>query len=230
MAEGVLRLIKLVVTAGGWAWIGAAFLVTACSSSYPSASGKRLSPAATAGVSPKTNPLPDRSTVTVIPNPYEDDLYQANLAVEATKEVLQARGYNVVPNETTAGLVAIPTLETNRVKIIQTSPPPSDVFSQFDQPSRLLGSSPSLPNLRIKQTTTIGTKANEPTLVIEAFRSDVWNKALLVNMLQLPPVWKVVTSLPAQYSTNPLDLQRTGGPNTQFELPPNRLLTNATNR
>jgi len=230
MLERVLEIIKVVATVCSRAPLVIVLLMSACSTSYRTAKTTRLVPTAKTVAAQTSNLPPDKSAVMVIPNPYEDDPYQANLAVEATKEVLQERGYNVVPNATTALLVAIPTLETNRAQVIQTSPPPSDAFSEFDQASRLLGSSPSLPRIAIKSGPTLKTKSSEAALVIEAFRADDWNKALLVNMLQLPPVWKVVTSLPAQYSTNPLDLQRTGGPNTQFQLPPDHLLTNATNR
>jgi hypothetical protein len=230
MLERRLGIIKVVLTACSRAPLVIVLLTTACSTGYRSAKTTHLAPTAKSATVQTSKPPLDQSTVSVIPNPYEDDQYQASLEVEATKQVLQARGYNVVENETTALLVAIPTLETNRVQVIQASPPPSEAFQDVDQPSRLLGSTPSLPNLAIKQTTTVKTKTNEPTLVIEAFRTGDWNKALLVNMLQLPPVWKVVSSLPAQYSIISLDPQRKGGPKTQFELPPDRLVTNATNR
>src|SRR5258708_363798 len=207
---------------------GMVLLVTACSTSYQAAHKAPPPPAKVAGQAQK--PLgADQSSVTVIPNPYEDDQYQANMAVEATKQVLRGRGYNVVENGATAELVAIPTLETNRVQVLRRSTSPSDMFQEFDRPGKLFGTYPSLPTLAAGSTTAVNSKTNGSTLVIEAFRSDDWSKALIVNMLQLPPTWKEVTPLPHGYSTDPLDLQRTGGTKTQFQLPPDHLLTNAAN-
>jgi hypothetical protein len=207
---------------------GVALLLADCSSQI----AQKSSPAPvgmTAGAQAQKGPAVEQSSVNVIPNPYEDDPYRANLAVEATKRVLQARGYNLVENGTTAQLIAIPTVETKRVQLVRQSASAFDVFQELEQPGRPLGLSASVPMPAVKLTTTVNGKANAPILVIEAFRTDDWNHALLVNMLQLPPVWKVVTALPVGYSADPLDLERTGGPKTEFQLPSDRLLTNATN-
>src|SRR5260221_12788411 len=119
-------------------------LVTACSTSYQAAHKAPPPPAKVAGQAQK--PLgADQSSVTVIPNPYEDDQYQANMAVEATKQVLRGRGYNVVENGATAELVAIPTLETNRVQVVRRSTLPFDLFQAVDGPANPFFNYPSAP-------------------------------------------------------------------------------------
>src|SRR5260221_11916888 len=73
---------------------GMVLLVTACSTSYQAAPKARPPPAKVAGQAQKPLP-PDQSSVTVIPNPYEDDQHQANMAVDATKKTVRGRGYDV---------------------------------------------------------------------------------------------------------------------------------------
>src|SRR5260221_4471357 len=73
---------------------GMVLLVTACSTSYQAAHKAPPPPAKVAGQAQK--PLgADQSSVTVIPNPYEDDQYQANMAEKTAKQGFRGPGYNV---------------------------------------------------------------------------------------------------------------------------------------
>jgi hypothetical protein len=56
-------------------------------------------------------------------------------------------------------------------------------------------------------------------LVIEAFRKDAWDKALIVNELQLQPVWKVRTPLPASLRTSTEGAATARTADTDFVLP-----------
>jgi len=142
----------------------------------------------------------DHSNIVVIPNPYVDDPNVATEAVEAAKQELIKRGYSVVDTSDKAQLVAIPTVETARVSVthqVDADPLPVGPVQQFDRQGILFTTSESLPSIS-NSSTTVSMKSLGSVLVIEAFRKDEWDKALLVNELQLQPAWKFDASLPPQ--------------------------------
>ena len=180
----------------------------------------------------------DRSNIVVIPNPYVDDANMATEAAEAAKQELIKRGYSVVDTEDKAQLVAIPTIETARVSVthqvdarqIDSNPLPVGPVQQFDRPGILFTTSESLPSIS-NSSTTVSRKSLGSVLVIEAFRKDEWDKALLVNELQLQPAWKFDASLPAQLQSLakqesapnqqvPANRQVARASETEFVLPP----------
>ena len=146
----------------------------------------------------------DNSGIVVIPNPYVDDLNVAAEAVEAAKQELIKRGYSVVDTEAKAQLVAIPTIETARVSLIHPSdahlvdsdPLPGPI-QQFDRQGTAFSTLQSLPSISTGSK-MVNSKSAGSVLVIEAFRKEEWDKALLVNELQLRPAWKFDASLPPQ--------------------------------
>lgn len=149
----------------------------------------------------------DNSGIVVIPNPYVDDLSVAAEAAEAAKQELIKRGYSVVDTEDKAELVAIPTIETARVSVIHPSEAhvvDSDLLpgsiQQFDRQGIGFSTSQSLPTIS-NPSAVAPNKSSGWRLVIEAFRKEEWDKALLVNELQLRPTWKFDASLPPQLQT-----------------------------
>jgi hypothetical protein len=146
----------------------------------------------------------DNSGIVVIPNPYVDDLNVAGDAVEAAKQELIKRGYSVVDTEDKAQLVAIPTIETARVTVtrpseahlVDSDPLPGSI-QQFDRQGAGFITLQSLPSIA-NRSAVVTSKSSGWRLVIEAFRKEEWDKALLVNELQLRPAWKFDASLPSQ--------------------------------
>jgi hypothetical protein len=148
---------------------------------------------------------PDSSRIVVIPNPYLDDVTLANGAKEEAEKELVKRGYKVVSTEAEADLVAVPTVETSSAVSLITAvkpvdlvdaPPPGD--AQVDRTGSVTNSLGSLGSLSVRSSGS-GSRSSsgKPILVIEAFRKDAWDKALIVNELQLMPVWRFDISLPA---------------------------------
>jgi hypothetical protein len=176
----------------------------------------------------KTPVAPDSSAIVVIPNPYVDNLAQANQAAEEAKQELINRGYKVVSSEAEADLVAIPTVETNTsvrlitavrpVDLVET-PAPGD--AQVDRTATVANSLGSLGSLSFRSSSgsSSGSGNGRPLLVIEAFRKDAWDKALIVNELQLPPVWKVQVPLPASLKPTNEGGAIAGRGDTDFVLP-----------
>jgi hypothetical protein len=173
----------------------------------------------------KASMAPDSSTIVVIPNPYVDDLASANQAAEEAKQELINRGYKVVSSEPEADLVAIPTVETNSVVRLVTAVNPVDLVetrspgdAQVDRTGAVANSLGSLRSISFRSSSG-ATGTGEPLLVIEAFRKDAWDKALIVNELQLQPVWKVKVSLPASLKPTNEGAAIAGRGDTDFVLP-----------
>ena len=170
---------------------------------------------------------PDSSAIVVIPNPYVDDLALANQAAEEAKQELINRGYKVVSSEAESDLVAIPTVETNSsVRLITAVKPvdlveiPTPADAQVDRTGTVANSLGSLGTLSFRSSSgTSGSGSGRPSLVIEAFRKDAWDKALIVNELQLQPVWKVRVSLPASLKPTSEGAAIAGRGDTDFVLP-----------
>jgi hypothetical protein len=167
----------------------------------------------------------DSSAIAVIPNPYVDDLVLANKAADEAKQELIKRGYNVVANEGEAQLIAVPTVETNVVTLVQrTSTAPIDMFSnsnlaQLDR-TTLSNSLSSLGQVSFRSPGNSFGKEDD-LLVIEAFPKDAWDHALIVNELQLQPAWKIRLPLPA--NLKPIDDEKIGHTphtaDTDFQVP-----------
>jgi hypothetical protein len=169
------------------------------------------------------NPTPDGSGILVIPNPYVDDPSLAHAAANETKAELAERGYKVVSSEDQAQLVAIPTVETNYVSVTSETVTSIGVPSaapalQMDRPEMLVNTFDSLPSfLGPKAGGTV--KPGGKVLVIEAFKKDAWDKALIVNELQLPPAWKLRMPLPRELESFVEGASFARTADTQFVLP-----------
>jgi hypothetical protein len=170
----------------------------------------------------KTPVAPDSSAVVVIPNPYVDDLASANQAAEQAKQELIKRGYKLVSSEAEADLVAIPTVETNSSVRLITAVKPVDLVSApgdalVDRTGAVANSLGSLGTLSLSSSATGNT--GKPLLAIEAFRKDAWDKALIVNELQLQPVWTIHVPLPASLKPTSEGTPIAGRGDTDFVLP-----------
>lgn len=182
------------------------------------------------GVSSKTQPrksesgpIPNGSAVVVIPNPYVDDATLANSAADQTRVELIQRGYNVVSTEDQAQFVVIPTVETSLVSETPQTVTPVRVLAvaadpQMNGSGMLVNTFDSLPSFS-RPKTGGSVKPGDKMLVIEAFNKDAWDKALIVNELQLPPVWKLRIPLPKELApaVEGEAFARTG--DTEFALP-----------
>lgn len=169
------------------------------------------------------NPIPDKSGIVVVPNPYVDDRALAYAAADQAKAELAKRGYNVVPTEDQAQLVAIPTVETNFVSLASepvtpVGASPATLAPQMNQPGMLINSFDSLPSFSGPKKGN-EVKPGGRVLVIEAFDKGAWDKALIVNELQLPPEWKLRMPLPHELEPAVEGAAFAGTADTQSALP-----------
>jgi len=173
---------------------------------------------------PANQPPVDSSTVFVIPNPYVDDLTLANKAADEAKQELVKRGYKLVASEAEAKLIAVATVETNVTKVVASSTVrPTDLFSDgnvtpLNRYSMVANNLGSLGSLSFQSSSTSFGPAGD-LLVIEAFPKEAWDKALIVNELQLQPAWKIRTPLPASLKPSIAGAQVARSGDTDFVLP-----------
>jgi ABC-type glycerol-3-phosphate transport system substrate-binding protein len=174
---------------------------------------------APAQAAPADHLVVDSSRVVVIPNPYVDDLTLANNAADEARQELIKQGVKLVGTEAEADVVAVPTVETNVTTVVAATKQP-DVFMvnaglQMDRAWKLnnslgsLGSEPS--------HSSIGKGGDQ--LVIEGFKKDAWDKALIVNELQLQPVWKVRLALPKSLKPSLEGTAVARSSDREFQLP-----------
>jgi hypothetical protein len=171
---------------------------------------------------PSTQGPVDSAAIAVIPNPYVDDLTIANKAAEDSKQELIKRGYQVVASEAEAKIIAVPTVETNVVTIAaHPSERPIDLLSSntLDQLGRdsVTNSLGSLGGVSPGPGNSFGK--GRDLLVIEAFPKDAWDHALIVNELQLQPVWKIRMPLPGDLKPSVDGEKVAHMADTDFQLP-----------
>ena len=181
---------------------------------------QKLKPKAPAPNAPADQQLVvDSSRVVVIPNPYVDDLTLANKSADEAKQELIERGVKIVGTEAEADVVAVPTVETN-VTVVHGTKQSTDIFTESGglQMNRSLALSNSLGALGSGTSRSwVGNSGGQ--LVIEGFRKDAWDKALIVNELQLQPVWKVRVALPKSLKPSLEGAAAARTADTDFVLP-----------
>ena len=174
--------------------------------------------------SPAKDRAPDASGIVVVPNPYVDDPSLAYAVAEQTKAELLKRGYKIVPSEDQAQLVAIPTVETSFVSaapetVTPVAPSPAALSPQMDRLGMFTNTLDSLPSFSGPKA-GVTAKPGSKVLVIEAFGKDAWDKALIVNELQLAPAWKLRIPLPRELEPAVVGgAVARSGQDTQFVLP-----------
>lgn len=171
------------------------FGLAGCGNNQLAQKSKTKAPAQT---EPSYQLVVDSTRVVVIPNPYVDDLTLATKAADEARQELIKRGVKIVGTEAEADVVAVPTVEANATTVTSaTATKQPDVFVagaglNMDRAWTLnnsLGSLDAAPS-------QFSVRKGGDQLVIEGFKKDAWDKALIVNELQLQPVWKVRVALP----------------------------------
>jgi hypothetical protein len=143
-----------------------------------------------------------KHSVAVIPDPYMDDLTTAKRLVDLVRAEMTQRGFRVSLSENTAELVIIPQL---------TSP------ASGETPAKPVNSLPSInlisPNIAepgmMQNAERLGElpqwdsppalPAEQIQLTILAVQLDVWRKALIINQLKVPQVWRISVFAPTYF-------------------------------
>jgi hypothetical protein len=144
-----------------------------------------------------------KRSVTVIPDPYMDDLTTAKRLVDLVGKKMTQNGFRLSQSEQTAELVIIPHLTSPTSGETPTKPvnpaPRIDLLnSSIGEPGMMQRGSTfeELPPL-VNQTVL---PRDQIQLVILAVQEDVWRKALNINQLRIPQVWRISAFVPTDFS------------------------------
>jgi hypothetical protein len=144
-----------------------------------------------------------KRSVAVIPDPYMDDLTVAKRLVDLVGNEMAQRGFRLSRSENTAELVIIPHLTAPASGVIPAKSanlaPSINLFSPNFGESGMMQNAATLGELpeSEKQPTITHDRTQ---LTILAVQEDVWHKALNINQLRIPQVWRISVFVPTDFS------------------------------
>jgi hypothetical protein len=140
-----------------------------------------------------------KRSVAVIPDPYMDDLTTAKRLVDLVRKKMTQSGFRLSPSETTAELVIIPHLTSPisgavAVKTVSPVPRINLISPNIGEPGMMqnAGGLGELPPLETRPAVS----QDQIQLVIMAVEEVVWHKALNINQLRIPQVWRISVFVP----------------------------------
>jgi len=144
-----------------------------------------------------------KHSIAVVPDPYMDDLAAANRLVDLVRKEMKQSGFRLSQSEETAELVIIPQLTSSTsgdmsAKPVNPVPALNLINPNIGEPGMmqnsgalgelpLLENRPALPQDQIR-------------LIVMAVQLNDWRRALIVNQLRVPQVWRVSVLAPADFS------------------------------
>jgi hypothetical protein len=142
-------------------------------------------------------------SVAVIPDPYTDDLTTAKRLVDLVSQKMTQSGFRLSPSESTAELVIIPHLTSPAsgavaVKTVSSVPRISLITPNISEPGMMQspGGLDELPPLEPRPA----VPQDQIQLIIMAVQEEVWHKALNINQLRIPQVWRVSVFVPTYFA------------------------------
>jgi hypothetical protein len=146
-----------------------------------------------------------KRSVAVIPDPYMDDLTTAERLADLVRKKMTQSGFRLSPSESTAELVIIPHLtspvsEAVTVKTVSSVPRINLITPNIGEPGMMqnAGGLGELPALAPRSAPVVSQ--DQIQLVIMAVQEDVWHKALNINQLRVPQVWRISVFVPTDFS------------------------------
>jgi len=144
-----------------------------------------------------------KHSVAVVPDPYTDDLTAANKLVDLVRKEMKKSGFRLSQSEDTAELVVIPHLTSSTSGAGSAKPVTPLATLNLINPNvgepgmmqnggalgelPLLEDRPAVPQERIQ-------------LIVMAVQLNDWRKALIVNQLKVPQVWRISVFAPTDFS------------------------------
>jgi hypothetical protein len=144
-----------------------------------------------------------KHSIAVLPDPYMDNLTAAQRLVDLVRIEMTRRGFRLSQTENSAELVIIPCLTAPA-----SGDPPAKPLNPVPR-INLIGANIGEPGM-MQNTWPLGELPqweNRPLLpqeriqlTILAVQEAVWHKALNINQLRIPQVWRISVFLPTDFS------------------------------
>jgi hypothetical protein len=145
-----------------------------------------------------------KRSVAVIPDPYMDDLAASKRLVELVKSEMMRSGFRLSQSEQTAELVIIPHLTSPTSGEAPAKPvepvPRINLISPTIGERGMMQNAEALDDLPPLESRPVVTQ-EQIQLTIMAVQEDVWHKALNINQLRIPQVWRISVFVPTDFST-----------------------------
>jgi hypothetical protein len=144
-----------------------------------------------------------KHSVAVVPDPYTDDLTTANRLVDLVRKEMKKSGFRLSQSEDTAELVIIPQLASSTsgdraAKSVNPVATPNLISPNMGE-AGMMQSSGALGELPLLEDRP-ALPQDQIQLVIMAVQLDDWRKALIVNQLRVPQVWRISVFAPSNFS------------------------------
>ena len=143
-----------------------------------------------------------KRSVAVIPDPYMDDLVTSKRLVELVKKEMTQSGFRLSQSEQTAELVIIPHLTSPAsgeapAKAVEPVPRINLISPTIGERGMMqnAGALDELPSLESRAAVT----QEQAQLTIMAVQEDVWHRALNINQLRIPQVWRISVFVPTDF-------------------------------
>jgi hypothetical protein len=144
-----------------------------------------------------------KRSVAVIPDPYMDNLTTAKRLADLVGKKMTQSGFRLDRSENTAELVIIPhlTSSVSKAVAVQTVSPAqriSLIAPNIGEPG-MMQNAGGLGELPVFENRP-AVPQDQIQLVIMAVQEDVWHKALNINQLRVPQVWRISVFVPTDFA------------------------------
>jgi hypothetical protein len=145
-----------------------------------------------------------KRSVAVIPDPYMDDLTVSKKLADLVRSEMTQRGFRVSQSENTAELVIIPHLISSGsgdtlAKLINPAPRINLISPNMGE-AGMMQKAATLGELPESENPQPAAPHDQTQLMILAVQEDVWRKALNINQLRIPQVWRISVYVPTDFS------------------------------
>jgi hypothetical protein len=147
-----------------------------------------------------------KRSVAVIADPYMDDPVLANKLVDLVRKEMSQRGFRLSPSENQAELVVIPHLVASDTASLERPAKPANpvprinlINTNIGEPGMMQtgGGFDELPPV---ETTQPAVPQDQAELQILAVQQDVWHRALNIDQLRIPQVWRISVQVPTYFT------------------------------
>jgi hypothetical protein len=146
-----------------------------------------------------------KRSVAVIPDPYMDDLTLANKLVDLVGKEMSRRGFRLSPSENQAELVVIPHLIASAATSGEKPAKPANPAPRINLINPNIGEAGMMQNgggfadpPPVEVQPAVASYQVE--LQILAVQQDVWHRALNINQLRIPQVWRISVQVPTYFT------------------------------
>ena len=148
-----------------------------------------------------------KRSVAVIPDPYMDDLTVANKLADLVRKEMSQSGFRLSPSQDQAELVVIPHLIASAATAGERPAKPANPVPRINlinpsigEPGMMQNGGPLGELPPVEARPALPLPQDQIELQILAVQQDVWHRALNINQLRIPQVWRISVQVPTYFT------------------------------